>query len=246
MFSAIRFLRTFSLHETLLPLAAGALVIAALTPSLALARDRVDCMSKGRQYNECSTPFREPVLVNQLSMTECVAGRNWGLSDNDGTVWVDQGCSATFAEGRRHDRDRDDRDSRGSREGGIECRSRGYEFARCGVRWRSARLVRRLSGAECEEGRGWGVDRDGLWVDNGCAGYFVEERGRGGSDRGNDTIVCESRGGDTARCPLPRHTRDARIEEQLSSAQCRRGDSWDFDGRGIWVANGCRARFRYW
>ncbi len=225
------------------------LVLCALAfAPLAAARDRIDCKSSGHKYNECRTPFRAPVLVDQLSMTDCVQGRNWGVLDDDGTVWVDQGCSATFAEGgrgRHGDRGHDDR-----RDGGIECRSRGYAFERCDARWRGARLVRKLSDSACDEGRGWGVDRDGLWVDNGCAGYFVEDRGRGWRDngRGNDygTITCESHGGNSTRCSLPRGTRDVGIDEQLSSAQCRRGDSWDFDGRDIWVASGCRARFRYW
>lgn len=210
----------------------------------ALARDRVDCKSMGHKYNECSTPFRNPVLVNQLSVADCVQGRTWGVRGRDGTVWVDQGCSGTFVEGGRYD---DYGDRRGDG-GGIDCRSRNYGFERCGVRWRGARLVRQSSSSACDEGYGWGVDRDGLWVDNGCGGYFVEDRGRDWQDRGDrfSTIVCESHGGNSTRCRVPRGARNVAVDDQLSSTKCRRGDNWDFDGRDIWVAGGCRARFRYW
>lgn len=221
-------------------------------PAAAQRDGRIECRSSGYAYRECDTPFRNPVLVEQLSLSDCVEGRSWGVGRR-GTVWVDEGCSGRFAEAGRHDGGYDDRyrDERyrpdyGSDDGGIECRSRGYAFERCGVPWRGARLVRQLSAASCDEGRGWGIDRDGLWVDNGCAGYFVEERGRGWGGGKSGSLVCESHGGAQARCRLPRGARDVRLDEQLSSTHCRRGDNWDVDGPDLWVAGGCRARFTYW
>ena len=73
----------------------------------------------------------------------------------------------------------------------IECRSNDYRYTRCDVDWRSADLVRQLSEARCIEGRTWGIDRRGLWVDRGCAGIFVE-RGRG--DHHGDALRGEGEG----------------------------------------------------
>ncbi len=35
------------------------------------------------------------------------------------------------------------------------------------------------------------------------------------------------------------------MERKLSRANCYRGQNWDADSSGIWVDNGCRARFAY-
>ena len=81
-------------------------------------------------------------------------------------------------EDRYHDRGRES----------IECRSSGYKFTRCGVNWRHARLVEKLSDSDCVENQSWGIDGEGLWVDQGCAGRFEERRGhrRHRDDEGYD------------------------------------------------------------
>jgi hypothetical protein len=57
----------------------------------------VTCESQGDNQAECDMDTRGDVeVVRQLSRTECVEGRNWGLSRN--SVWVKDGiarCSAT-------------------------------------------------------------------------------------------------------------------------------------------------------
>jgi len=44
------------------------------------------------------------------------------------------------------------------------------------------RMDRQISGSPCVEGRTWGVDRQGLWVQQGCRAVFFI-RARGGNDR---------------------------------------------------------------
>jgi len=66
------------------------------------------------------------------------------------------------------------------------------------------------------------------------------------TDGGGSALICESRGGDRERCPLPRGVREVHIDDQLSQTVCRRGENWDYDDREVWVSDGCRARFRYW
>jgi hypothetical protein len=45
------------------------------------------------------------------------------------------------------------------------------------------RLDRQLSGSPCVEGQTWGVDREGLWVEQGCRAVFII-RGSGGERPG--------------------------------------------------------------
>lgn len=58
-----------------------------------------------------------------------------------------------------------------------------------------------------------------------------------------DVVDCKSSGYNYQQCPVP--WRDARIVQQFSGTQCRRGQNWDFDRRRgfIWVDRGCSARF---
>ena len=57
-----------------------------------------------------------------------------------------------------------------------------------------------------------------------------------------DTVVCESRDGQTNYCSAD--TRGGvRLVTQYSKHGCYQGDSWGYDRRSIWVSNGCRARF---
>lgn len=55
-------------------------------------------------------------------------------------------------------------------------------------------------------------------------------------------VTCESVDGHTRFCPAD--TRGgAYVKTQLSRAACREGQTWGYDARGIWTANGCRATF---
>jgi hypothetical protein len=227
----------------------------------------VECHSSDYKYLECPTSFRGAELVRQTSDTACVRNKTWGFNDQTGSVWVSGGCAGEFGEaayvdqgayddgGRdrgRRDRDRDDA---GDSDDSIGCASSGHRFQRCDAPWRAARLVRQLSDSDCVENLSWGVDGEGLWVDQGCAGRFAEVRGGGHHQRRDDrddggrsdsaSFTCESHGGDRERCALPRGVRegDINVDEQLSQTPCRRGEIWDYDGRELWISGGCRARF---
>lgn len=59
-----------------------------------------------------------------------------------------------------------------------------------------------------------------------------------------DTFQCESRSHQTNYCDVD--TRNGiELVRQLSHAGCWQGDTWGYDQRGVWVANGCRAEFAY-
>lgn len=135
----------------------------------------------------------------------------------------------------------------------IECSSTDYRYTRCNVDWRSADLVRQLSEARCIEGRTWGLDRRGLWVDRGCAGVFVE-RGRGDHDGGwrpgpgwdrDISLTCTSDDYRYRMCQVDvGRGGDVRIVRQLSNSACIEGRSWGWNRAGIWVSGGCSAVFR--
>ncbi len=57
----------------------------------------------------------------------------------------------------------------------VRCESKNGRYTRCGsVNRRSQVEIRRqVSSAACVYGRSWGVDRNQLWVDDGCRADFV-------------------------------------------------------------------------
>lgn len=146
-------------------------------------RDAVDCESRNYGYTRCDVPWRDARLIRQLSDTRCIRGRNWGV-DRRG-LWVDRGCSGRFAPAGRH-RDDDDYGYGGWRPGpgwnhrfSIRCGSRDYQYRFCAVdlgRGGRAYLDRQISGSPCIEGRTWGWNRAGIWVNQGCDAQFTIDR----------------------------------------------------------------------
>ncbi|MCB0328093.1 MAG: DUF3011 domain-containing protein [Bdellovibrionales bacterium] len=59
----------------------------------------------------------------------------------------------------------------------------------------------------------------------------------------SDVLTCESRGG-YHFCSAPiRYRSDVIFIEKISKASCNEGRTWGVRQGGIWVADGCRARF---
>lgn len=76
-------------------LAVAAAALAAI-PGTANAQSSVTCESSRGRRETCRVDTRGEVrLVQQLSDTRCVRGRNWGTLP--GAVWVDDGCRARFS-----------------------------------------------------------------------------------------------------------------------------------------------------
>ncbi len=148
----------------------------------------LECRSENYSYSRCDVPWRDARLVQQLSSTACVRGRTWGI-DRRG-LWVDAGCGGVFVEAGRHGggyhHDRDgDRDEGWRPEPGwdhrfsVTCESRDYRYRFCaadvgggGRIW----VENQISETPCVEGRTWGWNRAGVWVDGGCAATFVFDR----------------------------------------------------------------------
>jgi hypothetical protein len=137
----------------------------------------------------------------------------------------------------------------------VRCESDNYEFKQCPVPTDGqVRLIRQLSDTQCRRGQNWGYNNRGIWVDNGCAAEFrvggryasgywdrqADRRDRRG--RWDRTIRCESNDYEFKRCSTPQAS-EVRLARQLSDTQCRRGQNWGHDRRGIWVDDGCAAEF---
>lgn len=56
----------------------------------------IECSSDDNRVRSCAWDRRQgrPVLLQQLSRTQCVEGRNWGYNGN--SLWVNGGCRARF------------------------------------------------------------------------------------------------------------------------------------------------------
>jgi len=132
----------------------------------------------------------------------------------------------------------------------IKCESNDGHRNYCGTYApNQVRFDRQISGSPCEEGRTWGVDGRGLWVDRGCRAYFVirggpsyGNGGGGGSGSHPNSIKCESNDGHRNYCGNFGQ-KQVRLDRQISGSPCEEGRTWGVDGRGLWVDRGCRAYF---
>jgi hypothetical protein len=149
---------------------------------------RVRCESEGGRRANCDADLHgyRFVEVRNLSRADCIIGRNFGYDDRG--VWTAEGCRGefVFADERAASRYPDDRPPvySSSNSGGIvRCESNDGRTQVCPADGAErVRLAKQLSRTECVEGRNWGVNRDGIWVDDGCRGDF-EVRTRLSSSR---------------------------------------------------------------
>lgn len=179
-------------------------------------------------------------LVEQLSATRCVKGKNW--NHDDLKIWVDDGCRAVF-EVHRNGFDESSDSTRFKLESVDGKRKSRRIDTRGGVR-----LIRQLSDSDCREGRSWGYNAREVWVDDGCRAEFeVFKRDGSEIDDGYEDdrwkyVKAESNGRlskvyvDTGRAVM--------LFRKLSGAPCNFGRQWGFEPDHIWVDDGCRALFR--
>ncbi len=194
------------------------------------------CSSTDRKYRECRTPFRGRARLSQnISDTRCVEGRNWG--SRNGLVWVDDGCRGRFI---------DSGNDWGNNNGqSFRCESLDNRLRECRKpNSGHVQLVRNLSNVQCVEGRNWGQKSNSVWVSGGCRGEFRMRDGNWGGNGSNNgySVTCVS-DGRLRTCAWDNRRGTPRLIERLSNNRCDQGRDWGYDSRGLWVDNGCRARF---
>ena len=251
------------------------LVVCLFTPQKSLAQSTFACNSDDGRRHSCAVDTRGGVqLVRQNSQAPCTEGRSWG-SDTEG-IWVDDGCRADFAVGGRRDYQDQNRNERNQQNGPAQvfaCNSEDGRRRSCAVDTRGGvQLVRQNSQAPCTEGRSWGSDTEGIWVDDGCRADFSVGANRDFRDEKrneyrNDQVVlnpnvqdehhddqyggnrqqqrfnCNSDNMRRHSCYIDTRGGEVRLVRQLSDAACTRGYSWGTNRHGIWVDHGCRADF---
>jgi hypothetical protein len=192
------------------------------------AQNSITCSSEDGKRHYCNAESRYGVnLVRQRSGSPCNEGTSWGFDDRG--VWVDHGCRADFAP-----------------RPGVTCSSEDGRRHYCNAETRAGvAIVRQRSGSPCTQNYSWGFDDRGIWVDHGCRADFALEAGPAYDDDSVDappTITCSSDDGGRNFCDADTR-RGVRILRQISGSPCAEGQTWGYDGRGIWVDRGCRAEF---
>ena len=114
---------------------------------------------------------------------------------------------------------------------------------------RGVQMTNQRSGSPCIQGQTWGYSRQGIWVDRGCrADFYLGSNFRPGPGPGGPgygggvTITCSSNNGKRNYCPA-NTSRGVQLTNQRSGSPCVQGQTWGYDGRGVWVDRGCRADF---
>jgi hypothetical protein len=244
------------------------------TPQKSQAQSTIACNSDDMRRHSCAVDTRGGVqLVRQNSQSPCTEGRSWG-TDSQG-IWVDDGCRADFAVGERRDYQDQNRNDRNPQYPGngpaqaFACNSNDMRRHSCAVDTRGGvQLLKQNSEAPCTEGRSWGTDNDGIWVDHGCRADFSVGGNRDfRNDNRNDQVVpnpnyqdehrndqyggnreqqrfaCNSDNMRRHSCYIDTRGGEVRLVRQLSDSPCTKGYSWGTNRRGIWVDHGCRANF---
>jgi hypothetical protein len=219
----------------------------------------VNCESVGGRQQYCEVETRYGVrLVEEFSRGNCREGETWGY--DAGRIWVRGGCRAAFelgtgdVRGDRQARDYIPRYDQGQGTGGTllcESRNNRRQYCRANVRGGQVVLVRAISRTACDEGYNWGYDEGGVWVDAGCAAEFAIETGSRYGRRGNnpgayggrrDVVSCESEDFRRQFCSVGR-AQTTVLVRQRSKAACIENRTWGYDGRSIWVDQGCAGDF---
>lgn len=241
-----------------------AAAVTAFTTVTAFGQSALRCESMDGQRQECR--FNGPGTVQlwqQLGLNACVKGKSWGVDGN--TVWVDHGCRADFkliaddtrdqasrlgSDDRRQQQGMDgDNQPRRNRTITIVCESRDGRRHRCAADTLGQITLGRQLTADnkCVEGRTWGSDSSGIWVDRGCRAEFsIADNGGTSRDRGPSQamkmLVCESHGSTRTYCRADAQF-GVRLMREMSRDNCVVNETWGADRKGVWVSNGCRAEF---
>lgn len=133
----------------------------------------------------------------------------------------------------------------------VRCDSPKFRYRHCRMNIAGGvRLVQQYSESACVRGRTWGVNRDGVWVDRGCAARFEQSAGYGhdrqrpgyAHDQNRQTFRCESPEYKYRYCGVDTRY-GVRLVRQISNTQCIRGQNWGVNPGGVWVDKGCAAEF---
>jgi hypothetical protein len=87
----------------------------------------------------------------------------------------------------------------------------------------------------CVEGKTWGLDERGIWVENGCVADF--DPVISSSVAPGQVLSCTSTGDGRSYCHTIANHRY--VLKTIRSGDCVEGKTWGIDKHGLWVSNGC-------
>jgi hypothetical protein len=204
----------------------------------------IRCESKDGRQRVCNTPWAgRSTLRRQLSDTRCVQNETWFSAA--GRVTVTRGCRGEFGPVAGLP-------GPGAGLVSVRCESVDGRFKTCGNDLVGrVQLQRQLSSIRCVEDSNYGLRNGSIWVNGGCRGLFQARSrpgnggpGHGGPGNSTYTVTCSSLQGHRATCAWDGRRGVPRMLQQLSDQACTQGRSWGYSARtGLWVDQGCRARF---
>lgn len=224
------------------------------------------CESQNGNRSHCVADTMTGVrLARQLSESACRFGRDWGYDANG--IWVTNGCRAEF--GVRavqaslqpmNTMPMHGTSSMANATAMFKCESQNNTRKDCNFDTRqSVTLVRQLSENPCVLNRTWGVDKDGVWVNEGCRGEFAVSATQqtmissapapaivatSSNTVTPAAILCESQNNGRSHCRTDT-SMGVTLVRQISQNECVRDRTWGVDRDGIWVSGGCRAEFAH-
>ncbi|HEU4522368.1 MAG TPA: DUF3011 domain-containing protein [Thermoanaerobaculia bacterium] len=207
------------------------------------------CESQDGRRTNCRADTRYGVeLRRQISDANCVRNTTWGVDTNG--IWVSGGCRAEFTVGSDRYAVATTLPLPARSANMLICESIDGRRSHCRADTdHGAVLTRQISDTACRYGRTWGIDENGVWVDNGCRAEFAlgdPSLIRGGMISSAPaiapTLVCESENNGHKHCRADTRF-GVTLLRRLSDAKCERDRTWGVDDVGVWVTNGCRAEF---
>lgn len=178
------------------------------------------CQSRSGQHITCDADASDGViLLTQLSDAGCYEGSTWGYNRRE--IWVANGCRAVFRTGAQEH-------SAVKEHGRVESGASGSAGAIAGLALALGAAAAIHNAREDDDDD----DDDYRYHD------YSRYRGR------TAQVTCESINDGYNECRADVGRRGSvHMVQRLSRSGCRFNDDWGFDRRGIWVDNGCRARF---
>ena len=221
------------------------------------------CESKNGQRGACTADTAGGVmLARKISDSDCRFGRDWGY-DDDG-IWVTNGCRAEFAVRSAVATMRSPSSVQSVSLPTMRCESINNTRKNCRIdAAATVALVNQISENPCVLNRTWGVDKDGIWVSEGCRGEFVTTApalsmissspaatvtvttpapAMNNIVPASGNIICESKNNTRSHCRFDT-SMGISLVRRISDNDCIRDQTWGVDKDGIWVSGGCRAEF---
>ena len=229
----------------------GLIALFLVTGALAMAQDNnvVTCSSDDGQLHSCRINSDQPIhFVRQRSDAQCVEGQTYGI--NRGGVWVTNGCRADFAVGNNYQAGNNGYyNQQGTYNNGQ------YDHDRDGYRdqngnWhprhhRDHDNDRDNNGYYSQNGsyNNGQYDRRGAYNNGGYVGAGQQHPTVYSGSYKNGKSTCSSQPGTgPIYCQTDGALSNATITK--SNGQCQRGQNWDINPDGLWVADGCSGEFQ--